>query len=120
MNDLYAFLPNILTNMNSDQSAESRSSANDSQVSTPEENDKTKVLKSTPPAGGTIRTPLTKKVHSHFKSPLHVAGSAKVNPAEEVAELERRREELDLEIAQLEEDCSEGDHHTRSLHTLWS
>lgn len=33
---------------------------------------------------------------------LQVSGSAKVSPAEEVAELERRREQLDTEIAQLE------------------
>lgn len=35
-------------------------------------------------------------------SQLQVCGSAKVSPAEEAAELERRREQLDMEIAQLE------------------
>ncbi|KAF3848942.1 hypothetical protein F7725_015439 [Dissostichus mawsoni] len=43
-----------------------------------------------------------KRVNSNFKSPLQVPESAKVSPAEEVAELERRREQLDTEIAQLE------------------
>ncbi|XP_068609114.1 DNA repair protein SWI5 homolog isoform X2 [Brachionichthys hirsutus] len=48
------------------------------------------------------RTPFSKKVHSNFKSPLQVLQSAKVSPEEEAAELERRRERLDAEIAQLE------------------
>ncbi|XP_019727549.1 DNA repair protein SWI5 homolog isoform X2 [Hippocampus comes] len=45
------------------------------------------------------RTPLSKlkKVNSNFKSP-----PSKVCPEEEVAELERRRMQLDAEIAQLE------------------
>ncbi|XP_068609113.1 DNA repair protein SWI5 homolog isoform X1 [Brachionichthys hirsutus] len=51
------------------------------------------------------RTPFSKKVHSNFKSPLQVLQSAKVSPEEEAAELERRRERLDAEIAQLEAEC---------------
>uniref|UniRef100_A0A3Q3AVQ4 DNA repair protein SWI5 homolog n=1 Tax=Kryptolebias marmoratus TaxID=37003 RepID=A0A3Q3AVQ4_KRYMA len=44
------------------------------------------------------RTPFSKfkKVHSHFKSPVSVSLE------EEVAELQRKKEQLDLEIAQLE------------------
>ncbi|KAM6902118.1 DNA repair protein SWI5 homolog [Xenentodon cancila] len=105
--------------MNSDQSAESRCNANNRQASTPKGTDKRKaVAKSyfflSPP-----RTPFSKKVHSHFKSPLHVAESDKVNPAAEVADLERRREELDLEIAELEEEgyrVEELEHHIDKLH----
>uniref|UniRef100_A0A3Q2PC14 DNA repair protein SWI5 homolog n=1 Tax=Fundulus heteroclitus TaxID=8078 RepID=A0A3Q2PC14_FUNHE len=68
------------------------------------------------------RTPLSKfrKVNSHFKSPLQVAESPKLSAEEEVAELQRKKRQLDSEIAQLEEHCSEGDHHARTLRTLWS
>uniref|UniRef100_A0A8C3A4E8 DNA repair protein SWI5 homolog n=1 Tax=Cyclopterus lumpus TaxID=8103 RepID=A0A8C3A4E8_CYCLU len=67
------------------------------------------------------RTPSSKfkRVHSNFKSPLQVTESANVSPAEEVAELERRREQLDTEIAQLEaEGCRVGEleHHIDMLH----
>ncbi|XP_068191333.1 DNA repair protein SWI5 homolog [Antennarius striatus] len=90
--------------MSVNQSAEIQSSANNSPASvqsefkqvsaTPEERDaKNGALKG---------TPLSKKVRSNFKSPLQVLQSAKVSPEEEVAELQRRTEQLDAEIAQLE------------------
>ncbi|CAG5867344.1 unnamed protein product, partial [Menidia menidia] len=82
--------------MNTDRSVEAHCSANRSQVSTPEGNDSKR---------GTIkRTPFSKfkRVHSNFKSPLQVSESVQISPEEEVAELVRRREQLDLEIAQLE------------------
>ncbi|KAF3848943.1 hypothetical protein F7725_015440 [Dissostichus mawsoni] len=47
---------------------------------------------------------------------LQVPESAKVSPAEEVAELERRREQLDTEIAQLEAEVEELEHHIDMLH----
>ncbi|XP_029300824.1 DNA repair protein SWI5 homolog [Cottoperca gobio] len=99
--------------MNTDQSVETHCSTNKCLVSTPEGNDLKKgVLK---------RTPFSKfkRVNSNFKSPLQVNESAKVSPAEEVAELERRREQLDTEIAQLEaEGCrvEELEHHIDMLH----
>uniref|UniRef100_A0A3P8SD18 DNA repair protein SWI5 homolog n=1 Tax=Amphiprion percula TaxID=161767 RepID=A0A3P8SD18_AMPPE len=52
-------------------------------------------------------------------SQLQVTESAKVSPAEEVAELERRREQLDTEIAQLEAEgyrVDELEHHIDMLH----
>ncbi|RVE65679.1 hypothetical protein OJAV_G00118920 [Oryzias javanicus] len=67
------------------------------------------------------RTPLShlKKVHCPFKSPHHVTGKAKVSHEEEVAELERRKEQLDSEIAQLEAEgykVEELEHHINMLH----
>ncbi|XP_032396218.1 DNA repair protein SWI5 homolog [Etheostoma spectabile] len=67
------------------------------------------------------RTPFSKfkRVHAHFKSPLQVTESAKLSPAEEVAELKRRAEQLGTEIAQLEaEGCrvEELEHHIDMLH----
>ncbi|XP_072227841.1 DNA repair protein SWI5 homolog isoform X3 [Leuresthes tenuis] len=99
--------------MNTEQSIETQYSANNCQVSTPEGNDSKR---------GTLkRTPFSKfkKVHSNFKSPLQVAESAKVSPAEEAAELVRRREQLDSEIAQLEAEgyrVEELEHHIDKLH----
>uniref|UniRef100_A0A3B4F1N6 DNA repair protein SWI5 homolog n=1 Tax=Pundamilia nyererei TaxID=303518 RepID=A0A3B4F1N6_9CICH len=52
-------------------------------------------------------------------SQLQVLESAKVSPAEEVEELERRREQLDTEIAQLEAEgyrVEELEHHIDKLH----
>ncbi|XP_056259962.1 DNA repair protein SWI5 homolog [Seriola aureovittata] len=98
--------------MNIEQPAETHCSANSCSVSTPEANDLKK--------GALKRTPFSKfkKVHSNFKSPIQ-ATSAKVSPAEEVAELERRREQLDTEIAQLEAEgyrVEELEHHIDMLH----
>ncbi|MED6262823.1 swi5-like zinc finger protein [Ataeniobius toweri] len=45
-----------------------------------------------------------KKVNSHFKSPLQVAESPRVSPEEEVEELQRKNEQLDSGISQLEEE----------------
>lgn len=47
-------------------------------------------------------TPRLKGVHSGFKSPLQTLQSSKVCPEVEVAELQRRKEQLDSEIALLE------------------
>ncbi|KAM8827442.1 DNA repair protein SWI5 homolog [Spinachia spinachia] len=74
-----------------------------------------------PGKGAPKRTPSSKfkRVHSSFKSPLAVRGSAEVRPEEEPAELERRRRQLDAEIAQLEaEGCrvEELEHHIDMLH----
>ncbi|XP_030598127.1 DNA repair protein SWI5 homolog [Archocentrus centrarchus] len=98
--------------MNTEQYAETRRASN-CPVSTPEGNDSSK--------GELKRTPFSKfkRVHSHFKSPLQVLESAKVSPAEEAAELERRREQLDTEIAQLEAEgyrVQELEHHIDKLH----
>ncbi|KAM8743310.1 DNA repair protein SWI5 homolog [Acanthopagrus latus] len=99
--------------MNTEHTAETDCTANNSPLSTPEAKDLKKgVLK---------RTPFSKfkRVHSNFKSPLQVSESAKVSPAEEVAELERRREQLDTEIAQLEAEgyrVEELEHHIDMLH----
>ncbi|XP_056875649.1 DNA repair protein SWI5 homolog isoform X2 [Takifugu flavidus] len=68
------------------------------------------------------RTPFStfRKVHSNFKSPLQVSpDAAKVGPAEEMEELERRREQLDAEITQLEAEGyneKELEHHINMLH----
>ncbi|KAM9820671.1 DNA repair protein SWI5 homolog [Neosynchiropus ocellatus] len=67
------------------------------------------------------RTPFSKsrKVHSNFKSPLQVSEVAKVSPEEELAELERRREQLGAEISQLEAEgyrIEELDRHIDMLH----
>ncbi|TNN70722.1 DNA repair protein SWI5 [Liparis tanakae] len=99
--------------MNTEQSDETLYSPGDSPVSTPEGYDSKK--------GSLKRTPSSKfkRVHSSFKSPLQVTGSANVSPAEELAELEKRREQLDSEIAQLEaEGCRVGEleHHIDMLH----
>ncbi|GAA6232046.1 DNA repair protein SWI5 homolog [Lates japonicus] len=99
--------------MNTEQPIETRCSANNCSVSTPEGNDLKK--------GALRRTPFSKfkKVHSNFKSPVQVTERAKVSPAEEVAELERRREQLDTEIAQLEAEGyreEELEHHIDMLH----
>ncbi|XP_034403458.1 DNA repair protein SWI5 homolog [Cyclopterus lumpus] len=100
--------------MNAEQQAdETHDSHGGCPVSTPEGYDSNKVsLKRTPSSK-------FKRVHSNFKSPLQVTESANVSPAEEVAELERRREQLDTEIAQLEaEGCRVGEleHHIDMLH----
>uniref|UniRef100_A0A3Q1K7N6 DNA repair protein SWI5 homolog n=1 Tax=Anabas testudineus TaxID=64144 RepID=A0A3Q1K7N6_ANATE len=99
--------------MNTEQSPEIHCGVNNSSGSTPERNDLKK--------GALKRTPFSKfkKVHSSFKSPLQVTECAKVSTAEEVAELERRKKELDAEIAQLEaEGCrvEELEHHIDMLH----
>ncbi|XP_023151651.2 DNA repair protein SWI5 homolog [Amphiprion ocellaris] len=99
--------------MNSEESVKTHSAANNCPVSTSEGNDASK--------GGVKRTPFSKfkRVQSRFKSPLQVTESAKVSPAEEVAELERRREQLDTEIAQLEAEgyrVDELEHHIDMLH----
>ncbi|XP_051268640.1 DNA repair protein SWI5 homolog [Dicentrarchus labrax] len=99
--------------MSTEQPTETHCSANNSPVSTPEGNDLKK--------GALRRTPFSKfkRVNSNFKSPLQVSGSLKVSPAEEVAELERRREQLDTEIAQLEAEgysVEELEHHIDMLH----
>ncbi|CAJ1070887.1 DNA repair protein SWI5 homolog [Xyrichtys novacula] len=95
--------------MNTQQPSET----NSCQGLTPRGNDSKK--------GALRRTPFSnvKRVHSNFKSPLQVTESAKVSPAEEVAELERRKEQLDNEIAQLEADgyrVEELEHHIDMLH----
>ncbi|XP_040013540.1 DNA repair protein SWI5 homolog [Xiphias gladius] len=99
--------------MNTEQPAETHCSANSCSVSTPDGSDAKK--------GALKRTPFSKfkKVHSNFKSPIQVTESAKVCPAEEVAELERRRDQLDTEIAQLESEgyrVEELEHHIDMLH----
>ncbi|XP_022053892.1 DNA repair protein SWI5 homolog [Acanthochromis polyacanthus] len=99
--------------MNAEESVKTHGVTNNCPVSTPEGNDTNK--------GGMKRTPFSKfkRVQSHFKSPLQVTESAKVSPAEEVAELERRREQLDTEIAQLEAEgyrVDELEHHIDMLH----
>ncbi|XP_053741214.1 DNA repair protein SWI5 homolog isoform X2 [Synchiropus splendidus] len=67
------------------------------------------------------RTPFSKsrKVHSKFKSPLQVSEVAPVSPEEELAELERKQEQLGAEISQLEAEgyrVEELDHHIDMLH----
>ncbi|XP_071322233.1 DNA repair protein SWI5 homolog [Trachinotus anak] len=99
--------------MNTEQPTETHSSPITCPVSTPEANDLKK--------GALKRTPFVKfkKVHSNFKSPIQVTKSAEVSPAEEVAELEKRREQLDTEIAQLEAEgyrVEELEHHIDMLH----
>uniref|UniRef100_UPI0037E7DB70 DNA repair protein SWI5 homolog n=1 Tax=Semicossyphus pulcher TaxID=241346 RepID=UPI0037E7DB70 len=99
--------------MNAEESVENHCSANNCQGSTPEGNDLKK--------GALKRTPFSKfrRVRSNFKSPLQVTESAKVSPAEEVAELERRKEQLDTEITQLEAEgfrVEELEHHIDMLH----
>nr|XP_020461673.1 DNA repair protein SWI5 homolog isoform X1 [Monopterus albus] len=109
--------------MDTKQSAETHCIVNSGLVSRPEGNDLRK--------GELKRTPFSKfkKVNSNFKSPCHgyllctsklqVTPSAKVSPAEEVVQLERRKEQLDTEIAQLEAEgyrVEELDHHIAKLH----
>ncbi|XP_035523379.1 DNA repair protein SWI5 homolog [Morone saxatilis] len=99
--------------MSTEQPTETHCSANNCPVSTPEGNDLKKAA--------LRRTPFSKcrRVNSNFKSPLQVSGSLKVSPAEEVAELERTREQLDTEIAQLEAEgysVEELEHHIDMLH----
>ncbi|AWP15125.1 putative DNA repair protein SWI5 -like [Scophthalmus maximus] len=100
--------------MNTEQpTEETLCSANTCSASTPERGDSKKAA--------LRRTPFSKfkRVHSNFKSPVQVTDGAKVSPAQEVAELERRREQLDTEIAQLEaEGCrvEELEHHIDMLH----
>ncbi|KAM7393035.1 hypothetical protein PAMA_007924 [Pampus argenteus] len=99
--------------MNTEQSPEPHRSPSNSPASTPGGNSLKK--------GALKRTPFSKfkKVHSNFKSPLQVTGIAKVSPEEEVAELERSREKLDADIAQLEAEgyrVEELEHHIDMLH----
>ncbi|XP_034565018.1 DNA repair protein SWI5 homolog isoform X2 [Notolabrus celidotus] len=99
--------------MNTEQSGETLESTNNCQLSTPEGSNLKK--------GALRRTPFSsfKRVHSNFKSPLQVTEGAKVSPAEEVAELKRRNEQLDTEIAQLEDEgfrVEELEHHIDMLH----
>ncbi|KAG7498841.1 DNA repair protein SWI5-like [Solea senegalensis] len=98
--------------MNTGQLTETNSSANSCSNSTPEGSDVNKAALK--------RTPFSKfkKIHAKFKSPIQVSESAK-GSAEEVAELERRREQLDTEIAQLEAEgyrVEELEHHIDMLH----
>ncbi|XP_056288527.1 DNA repair protein SWI5 homolog [Pseudoliparis swirei] len=103
--------------MNTEQSDETLYSHGDCPASTPEGyGSKKGSLKSS-----LLRTPSSKinRVHSSFKSPLQVTKNANVSPAEEIAELEKRRDQLDSEIAQLEaEGCRVGEleHHIDMLH----
>ncbi|XP_042250290.1 DNA repair protein SWI5 homolog [Thunnus maccoyii] len=99
--------------MNPEQPAEPHRSPSNCLASTPDVNSLKK--------GALKRTPFSKfkKVHSNFKSPLQVTEIAKVSPEEEVAELERSREKLDAEIAQLEAEgyrVEELEHHIDMLH----
>ncbi|XP_028319104.1 DNA repair protein SWI5 homolog [Gouania willdenowi] len=99
-------------NTTTEPCAESQASAHQPPVSTPDSTDSAKALK---------RTPLSKpkSVHSKFKSPLQVTQRAQISPAEEVAELQRTRDQLDAEIAQLEaEGCrvEELEHQIDMLH----
>ncbi|KAM7369123.1 hypothetical protein PAMP_013417 [Pampus punctatissimus] len=99
--------------MNTEQSAEPHCSPSNCPALTPGGNSLKK--------GALKRTPFSKfkKVHSNFKSPLQVTGTAKVSPEEEVAELERSREKLDTDIAQLEAEgyrVEELEHHIDMLH----
>ncbi|XP_053196386.1 DNA repair protein SWI5 homolog [Scomber japonicus] len=96
--------------MSTEQLAEPNPSPSNCPASTPEGNSLKK--------GALKRTPF-KKVHSNFKSPLQVTEIAKLSPEEEVAELERSREKLDAEIAQLEAEgyrVEELEHHIDKLH----
>uniref|UniRef100_A0A1A7Y6L9 DNA repair protein SWI5 homolog n=1 Tax=Iconisemion striatum TaxID=60296 RepID=A0A1A7Y6L9_9TELE len=99
--------------MSTEQCVETTCGENSLNILTPEQNDtKNKTLK---------RTPFSKfkKVHSHFKSPLQVTETAKVDPEKEVAELQEKKEQLDLEIAQLEAEgyrVEELEHHIDKLH----
>ncbi|KAM3599420.1 uncharacterized protein V6R79_005196 [Siganus canaliculatus] len=99
--------------MDNEQSSEADGSVSKCPVTTPETNDFQK--------GALKRTPFSKyrKVHSNFKSPLQVNERAKLSPAEEVAELEKKKEQLDAEIAQLEAEgyrVQELEHHIDKLH----
>ncbi|XP_029024905.1 DNA repair protein SWI5 homolog [Betta splendens] len=98
--------------MNTERSPE-RHDNNNSSALTPKGDDVKK--------GALFRTPCSKfrKVHASFKSPLHKTQGAELGPTEEVAELERRRDELDKEIAQLETEgyrVEELEHHINVLH----
>ncbi|XP_074546941.1 DNA repair protein SWI5 homolog [Halichoeres trimaculatus] len=99
--------------MNTEPPGETQNSTNNFQVSTPEgSNVKTGALRRTPFSN-------LRRVSSNFKSPLQVSLSAKVSLTEEVAELERRKEQLDTEIAQLEDEgyrIEELEHHIDMLH----
>ncbi|XP_068430217.1 DNA repair protein SWI5 homolog [Clinocottus analis] len=99
--------------MNPEQPDETHYSHSNCPVSTPEGYDSKKEAQK--------RTPSSKfkRVHSNFKSPLQVTENANISLAEEIAELERRREQLDTEIAQLgAEGCrvEELEHHIDMLH----
>ncbi|XP_037548249.1 DNA repair protein SWI5 homolog [Nematolebias whitei] len=99
--------------MSTEQAAETNCSASNVHILSPEENDSKKEAFK--------RTPFSKlkKVHASFKSPLQVAESPKFSPEEEVAELQRKQEQLDLEIAQLEAEgyrVEELDIHINKLH----
>ncbi|KAF3702150.1 DNA repair protein SWI5 -like protein SAE3 -like protein [Channa argus] len=99
--------------MNTQPPKEIHCSTNNCSISTPEGKDSKKEAVN--------RTLFSKfmKVRSNFKSPLQVTERNKVSPAEEVAELQRRKEELHTEIAQLEDEgyrVEELDHHINMLH----
>ncbi|XP_061655127.1 DNA repair protein SWI5 homolog [Phyllopteryx taeniolatus] len=101
--------------MNLEQPSEDIAEQNKSTspISTPEGNDlKRRPLK---------RTPFSKlrKVHANFKSPGQATRTCKVSPDEEAEELERRRMQLDADIAQLELEgykVEELDYHIDMLH----
>ncbi|XP_072310013.1 DNA repair protein SWI5 homolog [Eucyclogobius newberryi] len=99
--------------MDANQSTENIVSVTKDHSSTPEAHELRKgVHRSTP-------YPKFKRVHSNFKSPLQVPGSTKLSPEEEVSELQRRREQLDSEIALLEAegfDVEELERHIDKLH----
>ncbi|XP_061657432.1 DNA repair protein SWI5 homolog [Syngnathoides biaculeatus] len=102
-------------NMNLEQPSKNIAEQNKltSPISTPEGND--------PKRGPLKRTPFSKfrKVNSNFKSPGQVTKTCQVSPDEEVEELERKRMQLDAEIAQLELEGykeDELDYHIDMLH----
>uniref|UniRef100_A0A8C7ZGA6 DNA repair protein SWI5 homolog n=1 Tax=Oryzias sinensis TaxID=183150 RepID=A0A8C7ZGA6_9TELE len=99
--------------MSANESNETSLFSSNCHASTPKESEKGKK--------DPKRTPLShlKKVHCSFKSPHHVTEKAKVSHEGEVAELQRRREQLDSEIAQLEAEgykVEELEHHIKKLH----
>lgn len=99
--------------MDTGESTESHLSVTKDHSSIPAENELTNGVQG--------RTPYSKskRVHSSFKSPLQAPLSTKVSPEEEVAELQRRKEQLDSEIALLEAEgynIEELEHHIDKMH----